>query len=134
MSNLLHPNIVRAVVREVLASKNAVLDLVLQHLVETITPIVQREANTLLLAAFDPDPRESLIEELQSLLTYVNVRLKSIAQIDNETDLAHEFAGQQEVMCQRLTETLRWLQKRRDELNGVQAVAMREGNGKAVSP
>jgi hypothetical protein len=61
MANPLPPGVARAVCREILVARNAVLDTILDGIVRKLVPIVEAEAAMMIAAAIDPDPKLQLL-------------------------------------------------------------------------
>lgn len=130
MANPLPPSVVRAVVREWLSSKNAVLDMVIARLVDSLEPHATESANFLLLNCLDPDPREAIIDELTGVLSRIETQL---IRLDNEEDpdkfvkLIRPTLGG---ALGNITHALSWVNKRRCELRGQELPAQDVIGGK----
>ena len=118
MANLLAPNIVRAVVREVMVSKNAVLDAILDNLVAELTPIISEHANVMLMASIDPDPREALLDEVSCMLLTLENKLLCLEEETDKEIFLTSWPSTCNSLITRINCMQRHLSARRRELRG----------------
>ena len=113
MSNPLAPNITRVVVREWLASKSAVLDAILHEIVNQLTPVAQQHAAALVYCSIDPDPRESLIEDLQAQILAMLNFLTDLEACPGDEELPNHIWETAGNLSRRLSVTWAMLRDRR---------------------
>jgi hypothetical protein len=74
-------NITRVIVREWLQSKNAVLDKILNGIVNELTPVAAEQAFSLIYESLPADPRDRIIQDLYESLNRLQCEVSQVYQI-----------------------------------------------------
>lgn len=118
MANSLPPNLVKAVVREVMQSKNAILDTVLDGIAAELAPLISEHAYAFLYASIDPDPREVIFDEVLSVLINTRSKLDFLLSLQESPAYRGEVREHMGRMADQMERVASYLQARRRQLRG----------------